>query len=103
MKKILITSFLLAMLVGCNWVQLTSEGRGVRLANSNEVGNCSRIGRTTSQTLSRVAIVERGSDKLQQELLTLARNEAGRMGGNTVAPESLISQGQQTFGVYTCQ
>ncbi|MBL4573298.1 MAG: DUF4156 domain-containing protein, partial [Gammaproteobacteria bacterium] len=41
-------------------------------------------------------------ERLQEELLTLARNEAGRMGGNTVVPESLIDGGEQDFGVYNC-
>jgi hypothetical protein len=99
------TSYLLAcclILSGCNWVQLTAEGQGVRLATASEVSNCSRVGRTNARTLSRVVVVERGGEQLQSELLTLARNEAGSMGGNVVVPESLIDKGQQSFGVYRC-
>jgi hypothetical protein len=99
------TSYLLAgciILGGCNWVQLTTEGQGVRLATASEVGTCTRVGQTTARTLSRVVIVERGGEQLQSELLTLARNEAGSMGVNVVVPESLIDKGQQSFGVYRC-
>ena len=39
---------------------------------------------------------------MQDELLRLARNEAGSMGGNAIVPESVIEEGRQTFGVYSC-
>jgi hypothetical protein len=81
---------------------VTNEGEGVRLANAGEVGNCRRLGRTQAQTMSRVVVVERGSERVQEELSRLARNEAGSMGGNTIVPESVIDEGRQTFGVYSC-
>lgn len=95
--------FLLAsLLTACNWVQLTTEGETVRLATAAEVGNCRSIGRASSQTLDEVVFVDRGADTLQEELLTLARNEAGSMGGNVIVPESLIDEGEQSFMVYSC-
>jgi hypothetical protein len=54
------------------------------------------------QTLGKIVVVERGSQRLQDELLTLARNEAADLGGDTVVPESLIADGSQVFGVYRC-
>ena len=91
-----------AMVTGCTWVQLTSEGENVSLAGADRVGNCNRIGSVTAKTLGSIAKIERGGGRLQQELLTLARNEAGDMGGNTVVPESLINDGKQDYGVYSC-
>lgn len=102
MKNLLLTCALALLVTGCTWVQLTSEGEGVRLAGARLVTNCERVGRATARTLGEIVTVERGGGKLQTELLTLARNEAGRMGGDTIVPESLISQGQQEFGVYRC-
>jgi len=102
MKRLLVLAVCFTVLNACNWVQLTVEGRGVSVATSSEVANCTSVGRTTAQTLSRVVGVERGGEKLQQELLTLARNEAGTMGGNRIVPESIISDGQQSFLVYIC-
>jgi hypothetical protein len=54
------------------------------------------------QTLGKILVVERGGQQLQDELLSLARNEAADLGGDTVVPESLIAAGKQTFGVYRC-
>lgn len=102
MKNTFLLLSVLAVITGCTWVQLTDEGAGVRLAGIPNVANCQRIGRATAQTLSEIVSVERGGGRLQSELLTLARNEAGRMGGNTIIPESLIQEGQQDFGVYSC-
>jgi hypothetical protein len=102
-KKILAIIISLAAVGGCsNWVGLTVEGEGVRLATAAEISNCSRLGRTRPQTLDRIVGVERGAERLQEELLRLARNDAGAMGGNVIVPESLIEEGEQVFGIYSC-
>lgn len=93
---------LLAVIPSCTWVQLTTEGETVRLGVATEVANCERLGRTRAQTTSEIVFVERGGSRVQQELLTLARNEAGSMGGNVIVPETVIEEGHQTFGVYQC-
>lgn len=103
MSKSLLLFAMLTTFSACTWVQLTSEGAGVRLAPARMVSNCERVGRTTASTLSEIVTVDRGGGKLQSELLTLARNEAGRMGGNTIVAESIIDEGEQEFGVYNCQ
>ena len=102
MKNFLLVAIAAIALTGCTWVQLTAEGENVSLAGVDVIGNCERIGRATAKTLGKIVAVQRGGGRLQEELLTLARNEAGRMGGNTVVPESLINDGEQDFGVYNC-
>ena len=102
MKNFLLIAATVAVLSSCTWVQLTSEGETVSLITADRTANCERIGRATAKTLGKIVTVQRGGERLQNELLTLARNEAGRMGGNTVVPESLINNGQQDYGVYIC-
>jgi len=102
MRNFLLAAIAATTITGCTWVQLTGEGENVSLASVDRIGNCERIGRATSKTLGSIVTIERGGGRLQEELLTLARNEAGRMGGNTVVPESLIDNGQQDFAVYNC-
>ena len=101
MKRILSIAILLSAVTGCNWVQVTTEGVEVALVEATEVGNCQRIGQTRSKTLSRI-IFQRGAKTLQEELVSLARNDAGGLGGNTIVAESSIEGGEQVFGVYTC-
>ncbi len=102
MRKLVLAATATLILAGCTWVQLTSGGAAVRLATVNEVANCTRVGRALVNTMSKVTFVERGGDKQQNELITLARNEGADLGGNVVVAESTINQGEQTFGVYRC-
>ena len=103
MKSFLLLVTFLILLSSCNsWVGVTTEGASVRLATTSEISDCQRVGRAQAATRSRVAFVERGGERMQEELLRLARNEAGSMGGYTIVPESVIEEGRQTFGVYSC-
>jgi hypothetical protein len=102
MHKITTLTLLLSLTTACTWVQLTAEGRGVQLLTSSEVSNCTRVGTTSSATTSRLLVVQRGGEKVQGELVTLARNEAGLMDGNTIVADSTIEGGRQSFTVYRC-
>lgn len=85
-----------------SWVNVTSAGRLVSVATPAQVSNCERVGSSTTNALSKIVFVERGTAKLQKELLDLARNEAGDMGGNRIVVETPITDGRQSFGVYLC-
>ncbi|MGM0632868.1 MAG: DUF4156 domain-containing protein [Pseudomonadota bacterium] len=93
------------LLAGCRteWVQLTPEGEAVTLATSADVDECQRIGASTVNALDSIGFVQRSARQLQNELVRLARNEAGDMGGDHIVPESVITDGRQSFGVYRCQ
>ncbi|MDO8909843.1 MAG: DUF4156 domain-containing protein [Pseudohongiella sp.] len=97
---------LIAALSACgassNWVQVTAEGAPVRLATTAEVANCTRVGSANVNAVDNIAFVQRGANRLQEELVRLARNEGGRLGGNRVVPESVIDDGRQSFGVFRC-
>ncbi|MEX1197606.1 MAG: DUF4156 domain-containing protein [Pseudohongiellaceae bacterium] len=95
---------LTASLAGCRteWVQLTPEGEQVSLATPSEVSECRRLGSTTVNGADSIGFMQRSARQLQNELVRLARNEAGLMEGNRVVPESTIEDGRQTFGVHRC-
>lgn len=93
---------LLLAACGNSWVQVTPEGERVSLATAAEINNCRRIGVANVNALDSIGFVNRGASRLQQELVNLARNEAGEAGGNRVVPESTIDEGRQTFGIYQC-
>ncbi len=101
-KPVLLIAICAALSACGSWVNVTSAGQLVSVATPAEVGQCTRIGSTTTNALSEIAFVERGSEKLQRELIDLARNEAGDMGGNRIVVETPITDGRQSFGVYRC-
>lgn len=102
LKPLVLVSICAAISACGNWVNLTASGRLVTVATPAEVGQCTRIGSSNTKALSEIVFVERGSKKLQQELIDLARNEAADMGGNRIVVESPITDGRQSFGVYRC-
>lgn len=101
MRTTLIASmFLIA--TGCTWVDLTAGGEAVTVVSAAP-GSCKRLGSTTSATRADIASIDRNDKKVANELATLARNAAARMGGDTIAPESGITdKGERTYGVFRC-
>lgn len=93
---------ILAACGSSSWVQLTPEGQRVSLATAAQISNCRRVGVANVNAIDSIAFVNRGANRLQEELVSLARNEAGVAGGNRVVPESTINEGRQTFGIYQC-
>ncbi len=91
-----------ALALACTWVKLTPAGGAVRVAKENEVAGCETKGRTHAQTTDRVLLFARGDPTIQNELESLARNEAALMGGDAIVPASAIERGRQTFDVYVC-
>ena len=47
-------------------------------------------------------LIERGSSKVQQELIDLARNQAATMGANAIVPSGEPVDGSQKFRAYLC-
>lgn len=85
-----------------SWVQVTAEGQGVRVATTQDIASCTRVGTANVNAMDNIGFVQRGAARLQEELISLARNEGGRLGGNRVVAESTIDEGRQTFGVFRC-
>ena len=97
-----VIGIVLLVLAGCTWVELTEEGEAVTLVSS-VANTCKRLGSTTSTTKADIASIDRSDKKVTAELVTLARNSAARMGGDTITAESEISEsGEQTFGIFRC-
>ena len=101
--NIAIVAVLAGSIQGCTWVKTTPAGEAVRVASVDAVRNCQRKSTVNVSLKSRVAGVDRKSTKVETELETLARNEGGRLGGDTVVAESTVTEGSQVFGVYVCR
>lgn len=95
---LLLTAFTLS---GCAFVQVSEEGATVAQASATDVVNCTEVGTVDSQTQSRV-LLERGSAKVKQELIDLARNQAANMGANAIVAIGEPENGRQSFRAYKC-
>ena len=87
---------------GCAGVDLERDGERVTLREPGQVAaSCQKIGTVSARTLSRV-VFRRSEEKIAAELATLARNEAGKLGGDTIAANSPVAEGKQSFDVFRC-
>ena len=87
---------------GCSWVSLTDQGEHVEVVSDNEILGCERIGSTKASVLRKIWFVPRRRSVVRTELETLARNEGGALGGNTVTPFPSKHDGEREFAVYRC-
>jgi hypothetical protein len=102
LKSILIVIPALFALGACSWVELNPAGEKVRVLSDEEVSKCEYKGKSTVSVTDKVVGVRRHDEAIQQELLTLARNGAQNLDGDTVVPIGEESEGKRSFKVYRC-
>lgn len=103
MNKAICLPVALALSVsGCTWVNLSESGTMVRLAAPEAVTSCKKLGNTLTTSTESIGIIERNDGKVATELLTLAKNSAAEMGGDTIVETGGMENGRQTFTVYAC-
>lgn len=94
----------LMILAGCTWVPVTPEAEQVRVASlERAVEGCKPLGRISARTARRVGLIPRNEDTVAEELISLARNDAARMGANVILAQGPPNEtGEQLFGAYRC-
>lgn len=102
-KYVAVTAVLAVVsLGGCTWVDYTEEGYAVTLAKPSLVENCESVGKATAEVPDNLGPFPRSDKKVREELVTLAKNEAARIGGDTIVELTPPFQGKQQFQVYRC-
>lgn len=95
--------FGIVVTAGCTWVDPKPGASAVTLVKPSHVVNCKSVGTTQSQVKDKIGFINRSDDKVTEELLTLAKNSAVEMGGDTLVAEGGPSEGSQKFRIYKCQ
>lgn len=102
MRKALVLLIPLA-LSACSWgIKLDDNARNVRTAWNGDVSSCRDQGKVTVSVQSRVGPIDRNDLKVRDELEVLARNEAAKMGADTIKPLGEPNGGSQEWGAYSC-
>lgn len=101
----IIIAFSFLVLCSCTWVKLNAEAESVVILTPAEFSQrqelCNRVGSTQVSVLDKV-VLSRSARKVEQELATLARNQAAAR-GNVLLATSEIESGEQTFDIYQCE
>lgn len=88
--------------LGCAWVSIEPGAEKVGILTEDAARGCKRLGKTTANTTASVGFIPRSESRVREELRSIARNAAVRMGGDAVAPLGPIEEGVQEFGIYRC-
>ena len=86
----------------CTWVEPDAGGRAVRVAYGGDLSACTRKGEVTVSVKADIAGIDRKAIKVQDELESLARNEAATLGADTVQALEEPHGGEQRFAAYSC-
>lgn len=90
------------LLAGCNWVKLSDSGSRIRVIDADEATRCIKKGEVTASVRDEVGPYSRNRQKVLDEVETLARNDAGGLGANAIAPLGELDAGERRYAAYDC-
>jgi hypothetical protein len=97
-----VLSVAIVFLPACTWVEPTKESSGVTLVRSFNVNACKKLGSTNATVTQKIGPVTRGEDVVMEELITLAKNRAAKMGGDSIVAQEPVVDGSMSFDIYKC-
>lgn len=95
----------LAALTGCtSWVTPSPEAQRAVIAvvTPEAAARCQLLTRNELTVTSKIGSFERMPGDVENDLRTLAINQAASAGGDAVAPLSPVTEGKQIYGIYKC-
>lgn len=101
MSRRIVLVLCICLTSACSGVGLKPAGEEVAVGYNGNIQHCQFLGTVEAQTLSKV-VVERNRTSVQDELYTLARNQAGSMGATNIIQRGLPEDGNQSFSAYDC-
>ena len=97
----LLALWLSALLSGC-WVAPSPVSKNVAVMNGVDVASCRLVGKGDLSVPTTLGTLQRMSDDMENDLQTLAKNQAVNVGADTVAPLTVQNGGNQSWGYYAC-
>ena len=105
MKKLIINTILfvpIIALVSCAFVSLDPQAQDVTVSpNTESLSKCKSLGSITVSVWAKAEDFQ-SQETMKNQLDILARNQAAKINGNTVFPDSEIDNGQRAYKVYDC-
>ncbi len=86
---------------GCATIKLSTGGEKVRVLAPNEISTCKLLGKTSNSVTAKV-VVKRPIETIESELMIMGRNSASNLGGDTIVPLTVVTDGNQSFNIYKC-
>jgi hypothetical protein len=90
-------------LSACTWVEPTVESNEVTLVKPFNVKSCKLLKTATVTVTHKVGIINRDKETVREELITLAKNKAAEMGGDSIVELQPVAEGAMKYEVYQCR
>ena len=101
--RVLLLSLLTLSATACTWVPIEPVGKTVRVLPAGQLpSGCQTKGEVVVTVKSKVGFYNRNPLRVQEELETLARNEAPSAGANAVQAAGQPTDGSQRFLAFQC-
>jgi len=102
MRLLLLTALTLTA-TACTWVPIEPSGKTVRVLPAGQVpSGCQQRGEVVVTVKSKVGFYNRNPLRVQEELETLARNEAPSAQANAIQAAAAPADGSQRFLAFQC-
>jgi len=89
-------------LPACTWVEPTRESYEVTLVKAFNVKSCKKLSTTTTTVKHKIGGITRSEETVTEELITLAKNRAATLGGDSIVSQGPVVDGSMKFDVYKC-
>lgn len=103
MKKLTLLILMASLASACTWVKVDERAEDIVVGKESNVRGCEKLSDTNVSVADSIGPISRGEEKVATELLNMGKNEAIRLGGDTIVPRGEPEDGRQTFSVYRCQ
>ena len=103
MRILILSAALLASTAACTWVPIEAGGKAVRELPAGPVApGCVAKGEIVVTVKNKVGFYNRNPLRVQEELETLARNEAPGVGADSISPLGPPVEGGQSWALWRC-
>lgn len=100
---VLVLAGLTLLPAACTWVKMEPGATRVRVLDASaSTSTCSALGEIGVSVKDRVGLYQRNDLKVRDELETLARNEAMKLGADSIQPLEEPAYGEQRFSAWQC-
>lgn len=103
MKALPLLIILTFLSSACTWVKPTDEAKEIVVGTMANVRGCEKLSTTNLKVVDTVGPISRSEEKVAEELINLGKNEAARLGADTIVPMDKPEHGRQTFSLFKCQ
>lgn len=89
-------------LTACSTIQPTAESSKVTLVKPGNVKECVKLGTTHATLTYKIDIVTLNEEATTEKLVTVAKNRAAKLGGDSIVAQGPAVDNTMSFDVYKC-